>query len=394
MRRFLGIVLLLIAVPLIAQPQHQTMKIEFRSRVPSSILLSQSGLSENGSYSDEDLQVALGRLRRLPFVYNASYTIEGSTVTFDVSDEHYFFYNIDSQVSQQNGRLGGNGGFFNGVLGGRYYAPWGGTVQGTYGARSSEGDHGATYTIQYAQYGIGSSRLFFVLGVAKPTGGSEGSQPRYTIGYPITLRQTITFTGFRTSSSDSEPSGQSGRFTSESTERDNELAWHWDTTNDPVFTSQGAAFLLGYGKQHINASAESTRAPGVILFSSESVIDFNNLHGAAQKFWPVGRGSVFANVDTVRGKGTTKTVSNNHPFNQDQTQTITNALVGYAYNFFPLLSQFRDSRHRLEVSGGVQNFRSENNGNSDSTTLKNVRLGYAYRNRWGNFRFVMSWLTE
>ncbi|MGL1102799.1 hypothetical protein ACSTLM_01140, partial [Vibrio parahaemolyticus] len=91
------------SLPLLAQDaRHQVFKIDFRSRIPRSILLSQSGLSEDRTYTEEELQVALARLRRLPFVYSASYTIEASTVVFDVAEERRVFYDVGLMASEQN----------------------------------------------------------------------------------------------------------------------------------------------------------------------------------------------------------------------------------------------------------------------------------------------------
>src|SRR5438132_6515722 len=58
MRRLIALVLLW-AAPLLAQSQHQVFKIQFQSRLPATILLSQSMLTENRSYTDEELQLAM-----------------------------------------------------------------------------------------------------------------------------------------------------------------------------------------------------------------------------------------------------------------------------------------------------------------------------------------------
>jgi hypothetical protein len=394
MRRWLFIVLL--ALPLAAQTRHQIFKIEFRSRIPASILLSQSGLSQDHTYTDDELEIGASRLRRLPFVYSVSYKIDGSTLVFEVSDEHRVFFGIDTLVQVTGGNLGGGGGFLNAALGGRYYLPWGGLVQGTYGLESASSENHNTWTARYAQYGIAGSRLFVILEAADSLSGNSGILPRFQVGYPITLRQTITFSGFRTKSSTSERNGLAGVFETSMDVGSEMFAWRWDTTNDPLFATKGAAFTVGVGRTTNKNTALATLSPTRPLFSSDSLEETNDYHLGAQKFWNFGRGAITGSLDTVGNVGTLKSRSKStDPYHSlDRNSTATSALVGYVYNFFPSVSTFRYSRHRLEFAAGINDHSSETGTRKETSNLFNAQLGYAYRNHWLNFHFVVGYLTD
>lgn len=392
MRRFIAILVLLVAtIPLVAQTQHQIRKIEFRSRIPTSMLLTQSALSENRTYTDADLDVAMARLRRLPFIYSAGYAIEGTTLVIEVLDEHYGFFHLDTLAQQSDGGLGSDNGFASAELGGRYYAPWGGAGEATYGASSVIGS--SAYSFQYSQYGIAGSRLFFVVSAARPRSG--GTQPTYMIGYPITLRQTITFTGSRTTNSDREVSGRDNLFTSKSVDREMELAWQWDTTNDPLFATRGLMLHAGRGKTSNESEAKSV-TPTRVIFSTQSTIDADSWHGAAEKFWPAGHGAFSANADAqwFDEAHKVRSVSTDPWTSYSGTTRSAYAIVGYAHDFFSSVSQPTSSRRRLELGIGVTSWQSKVRGFTTKRNSKNARLGYAFRNRWGNLHVVLSYLQR
>jgi hypothetical protein len=386
---------LLFVVPLAAQTRHQIFKIEFRSRIPSNILLSQSALSEDRTYTDEELQLALARLRRLPFVYGASYTIEGSTIVIEVIDEYRLFYHLDT-LGQIVSSGGGGGGHVVADLGGRLYAPWGGVGRLSYGIQSESGGRGNEFTAEYAQYGLLGSRLFAVLAVSKPSKSGSTTHPSATIGYPLTLRQTVYVRGFKTKFSDFEPSGTSGGFSSSDKEDNVAAGWRWDTTNDPLFATRGLAAQIERGSTKTDGSAISISSSGRVVFASDHKSDTDDWGITAKNFWPRRRGAFTAAVDYLKQDGTrqfrtapatTFTLSN-------VSNTSTQFTVGYAYNFFPLISELRNSRHRVEGSLGLKYFDSTTGSRKSSTSYVIGELGYAFRNRRGTFHLVLSYLNN
>src|SRR5205809_930310 len=133
MKRMFTLMMILIATPIFAQsPRHQVFQIIYHSRIPVSILRSQSMLAEDHTYTDQDLQLAMARLRRLPFVYSVNYALEGSTLAIDVADENRVFWSFDSNLMGGRGLPGFS--FLETGVGGRYDLGWGGVAEGTLGA--------------------------------------------------------------------------------------------------------------------------------------------------------------------------------------------------------------------------------------------------------------------
>jgi hypothetical protein len=396
MRRLLfALVLFVIALPLIAQERHQVFKIEFRSRIPASILRSQSALSEDRTYTDEELQLALARLRRLPFVYNASYTIEGSTIIIEVVDEYHVYYQLDSLGQFTSGSEGGHG-HVSAELGGRLYAPWGGVAQASYGLQSESGGRGNTYTAEYAQYGLAGSRLFVILQANKPSQSGSSTQPAFQIGYPLTLRQTIYARGFKSKFHDFENVGTSGSFSNADEEKTVAVGWRWDTTNDPFFATRGLFGEIERGATKTTGNALSIASNGRVVFASDRKTDSDVTNLSGKYFWPIGRGAFTAAAAYESDDGT-------QDFRLAPATTYTRTNLrnshtrltgGYVLNFFPLISQMRHSRHRIEAAVGIDNFRFTSGQHTSKSDYITGELGYAYRNRWGTFHLVLGYLGE
>ena len=248
MKRLLAALLLCTALPVAAETRHQIGKIQFQSRVPTNILLSQSALAEDRTYTDQDLQVAMARLRRLPFIYSVFYKIEGTTLVVDVIDHWRVYYNIGSSVQAANIGGGGSGGSLSGELAGRHYFPWGGVIDGGVGSQTQSHLYAGAWRLDYAQYGIAGTRLAAQVGFSHPT-SPHNYAPRFLLAYPLTLRQSIVAQGNRETSSQVSRSVSPGATVSgyrqKDSLRDAEIDWRWDTTNDPLFTTSGAMLSLG-----------------------------------------------------------------------------------------------------------------------------------------------------
>ena len=396
MRRLLALIaVLLFVVPLAAQTRHQIFKIEFRSRIPSNILLTQSALTADRTYTDEELQLALARLRRLPFVYAASYTMEGSTIIIEVIDEYRLFYHLDT-LGQIVSSGGGGGGHVGADIGGRLYAPWGGVGRLSYGIQSESGGRGNEFTAEYAQYGLAGSRLFAILAVSKPTKSGSSTHPSGMIGYPLTLRQTVYVRGFKTKFSDFEAAGTSGGFSSSDEEENVAAGWRWDTTNDPLFATRGLAAQIERGSTKTEGSAISIASNGRVVFASDHKRDTDDWEITAKKLWPWRRGAFTAAADYLKSSGTQqfRTAPATTFTLSDTSNTRSQFTVGYAYNFFPLISELRNSRHRVEAAVGVNRYESKTRSFKSSTNYITGELGYAFRNRRGTFHLVVSYLNN
>src|SRR5215213_10142097 len=107
MRRLTFCLALLFAIPLAAQTKHLVSRIDVRGNVPAAIVTSQSALEEGRSYSERDLDDAVSRLRRLPFVFDARYSLAGDTLVIEVDAVTRFFAGLDANGFRSDNDQGG-----------------------------------------------------------------------------------------------------------------------------------------------------------------------------------------------------------------------------------------------------------------------------------------------
>src|SRR5690242_2048628 len=94
-RRAILFIAVTLALPLLAQPR-EVSRIEVRGSVPAGIILSQSALVEGRGYTESDLDAAIARLRRLPFVHDARYALEGETLVLEVDGVTPLFFDAQA----------------------------------------------------------------------------------------------------------------------------------------------------------------------------------------------------------------------------------------------------------------------------------------------------------
>lgn len=388
MHRLAILVLVLVALPLAAQTHHID-DIEFRSRIPEKILLTQSTLTENRSYTDREIELAVARLRRLPFVYSVSSSIEGSTLIIEVIDEYRGFLFFDAFLEGRSD-TGGGSGFASAEAGGRYYLPWAGVIKGSLGLFSESDSGGGIWTAEYSQYGVGPTRLFATAGVRR-SGSVNEPQPYALIGYPLTLRQTVFARGARTEVSETEGVG----FRRDASTSDLGIGWQWDTTDDPLFTTRGVAVNLEGARVRRDTHVVS-RSGGRVFFDDEIRIDGTEWRGDADAFWPAGRGAFTASLEGQLERGDREFESNLTGVitTTDTEFRRTSLTAGYAYNFFDSITEVRRARHRLEAAVGLTEFSTQVGNRDESGDFKTIQLGYAVRSRVANIHLVLSYLAE
>lgn len=397
MRRLLAALLLFATVPLFAQTTHQVSKITFQSRLSNRILLSQSMLAENRTYSDEELELAMSRLRRLPFVYNATYQFDGSTLIVMVVDGYHFFYDFDSMLAKETIRGGSTGeGFLTTELGGRGYVPGGGIIEGTWGLHTESHLHSTSYAAQYSQYGILGTPAYAILRMDHPTTGGTFA-PQLLVGYPLTFRQTIIAHASRVNDTTTEGDGiQVGKAITTTKLHEYSLGWLYDTENDALFVNRGQSFLVEGGKERSESTFSSFFTSGKPAFHSENKRAQTNWHGRAENYWNRGRGAFTGSVDVTYSPGTSSGRSvSTAPFNTVSTKDrFTVITAGYVHNFFSSLAEVPESRHRIEFLVGMTNDKTTFSTHSESISVKQVGVGWAYRNRYGAFHFVLQYMSD
>jgi hypothetical protein len=381
MKRIVVVILLgIIAIPLLAQARHQVAKIDIRSRIPAKILMTQSALAEDRSYTDAELELAMSRLRRLSFVYAAHYTLDGTTLVVDVADENHFFFDFDlyGQSSTRN-----NPSSLDAGLGGRTYFQPGGVFQGSVGGVAAGSEQSlASVSAQYSHYGIAGTRAFASVAITRALGGVFGDsdiEPHLIIGYPLSLSQTVSLVAFHQGFHDSQSFAAISRpLRLAIISNTFELHWTYDTTNDPLFMTRGRTLTLfpSYAHQFHHFEGFSIHTIQVAEFKGSETgwnADFRQFRTLGAR--TVLLGELSGRSANVSGANT---FEDRAPFHSSVRSSDATALVLLAHNFFDATAE---SETRRRIEGGVGYTVEKTDGRTQKYEL--AQLGYVYRNHWG-----------
>lgn len=395
-RRSILFLLLVVAVPLSAQ--RVVSRIEVRGNVPASIVVPQSALVEGRSYTDAELDVAVARIRRLPFVYEARYSFEDGALVLDVTGVTRFFFELDAIGTSSEFNDGGIAIFTGGA---RMFAGPGGVVEATVGKLTGDASS-RLFGLEYANYGIAGTRLF-AIGSAQLMTADDGfeSDPTLslTVGYPLTVRQTLSATAIR---SGFEAHRKFERFTSDS-ESDQtalQLRWAYDTSEDPFFALRGTTVGVSAARTWRDSRSQSLmiEAPSgnVVTTTFDTKGHETALNANAIRFFPVGkRGAVTAGLDAIWDGEDLRRIRDGVPVEpQDAENRGARVSVGYVHNFFDSITTPTRSRHRAEFALGTSRRESENFGYTRTFDEQSVTVGYAYRRNWATIRIRAEYVFE
>jgi hypothetical protein len=384
-RRLILPLLLVLALP--AAAQRVISRIEVRGKVPASIVLSQTALIEGQSYTDADLDVAVARIRRLPFVYEAHYTVEGMTLVLHVNAMTPFYF--DAEVDAAKSSIDDSStAFFGG--GARMFAG-SGVVEAR--IRKATGDFDSrTLGLQYSHYGIGGTRLFAIGSIDWAFTNDEVAEPdpswSVTVGYPLTIRQTLTasvmgagFEAERTIEGFPRPLRRAND------EQLLQLRWEYDTTEDPYFARRGLLAGIAATRREFDSTFEAgtierpPAQPSIITFHNEGTND--GIAVDLQHYWPIAaRGTILARADGSFDQSDSTHQQNDLPSTNSNVETeFVRLSAGYGYNFFDSGAP-RESRHRAELIGSVSRMTYRQPTLSDGFDEKSLAVGYTYRRRW------------
>jgi len=405
MKRFF-VALLLLAVPILAAAQHRVARIEVNSRVPARILLSQSALVEGRTYTDADLDVAVARLRRLAFVYDARYRLDGETLILDVEAMSRLFGEVDAQGSGIKSESTGAATFTGG---GRLFLNSGGVAEVNAREHVNEYDDAQSLAAEYSHYGIGGSRLFATAGIEQVFYGADDvdvdPQFHLTVGYPLTLRSTITSTiataGF---SSRSNVPVAVAPLRSSSDQKSINLLWTYDTSDDPFFARHGLLVSAGPSYTDDKSSFDSLfvfnppTGSQVVRFRSEG--SSTEIAANATKYWPFReRGTFFGTLRAAYNHQEFETrTDDSFPLPGEVDSQNYALAVGYGHNLFDWTSPLGTTRQRLEFTLGTvrSSFERDDGFFFDEHTLDAVSAtaSYVLRRQFATVRLNLSYTVD
>ena len=257
-RRILAVLALAaMAVSTLAQETRFAVeRIEVRNahRVSPRVIVAETLLREGRTYSMSEVGDAVARLRRLPFLFAAAFTMEDRVLVIDVTEMRTFSFLGDArQIELERKNLPDafdedfsdpTTEWKDAVGGVRWLSDGAGLVHLGMTVRRNRQPYGVNYSaweLGYTRYDLFGTRVFAMVDVRTPVDSiSEGTfTPEFMAGVPLTAHQTLTLdvqdTLFR------RGTRRIAGFAIDvnSSQRVIAAAWTYDSTSEPWIATRG-----------------------------------------------------------------------------------------------------------------------------------------------------------
>jgi hypothetical protein len=404
-KRLILFAVLLVALPLSAQMKHRVSRIDVRGDVPAGIVVSQSALAEGRSYSDADLEIAVARVQRLPFVYDARYSMEGETLVLEVSGMTRLFGDLDAASVGVEGEHSSSAAFTGG---GRLFLGSGVAEARVMETVAEHSEEQTSADVAYSHYGIGGTRLFATAGVNYAITRQDGFDPDpallLLVGYPLSIRQTLTASASR--------SGYSARqrfliapqdLEASATQQNVDLRWTYDTTDDPFFARRGLTIAAGPSWSRSDSEFDSLTLTfpslvfGVERSRTESMS--RSLSAEARKLWSIGaRGAIFSGVRGAIDRSHVKSsFGDRFALGVDTRYESKSGVItlGYAHNLFDR-ARATAMRQRIELGAAYSRSEIENVFAFEpyNPSVTTVTAAYLLRPQFATIRLSLSYVFQ
>jgi hypothetical protein len=279
MKRLLVLVLLLACAPVLrAEGRFLVERIDVRSLVHASadVIRAESQLREGESYDESELRTASDRVRRLPFVLDATFSLERGSVrdayvlviTITETRPLFFRYEMVPFFETGNNLVGVNNAALLGV---RWFAGSRGVFHVASLVHQSDRPFESSYaSVQggYTRYGLFHDRAFatFTIDHYAPSAGAAGTTPGALLGISLTPNQTLTISYHAVDAATNRR-----RY-----ERFFESRLAYNTTNHPDFPSQGSLLSIA----PVFAWIDARDRFGTRVHDSDVALD-----GHAARYW-------------------------------------------------------------------------------------------------------------
>lgn len=396
-RTMLAVLVLLTAVAAFAQSPVVVERIDvIATRTRPEIVIAEMRLPKGGTYTTDQIEQAVYRVRRLPFVADATYTLEpgvapgARVLRVTIVDETRFSFNFDIEGVAQRG------GYATALseMGFRVFPAKTGVLEIAPAATSfatgggSGGGHLGDVRLQYRAYGLVGG-AYAVAGVTtKVTGSNRLVSPTLVVGVPLAQTQTIQ-----------------ARYGRVGDKLDNQsiaaVEWLWQRTDDPYFARTGFSVTAGPQWERVRIITDynlGSSGPGHVptIVHSDTKIKGTGFGLVAERYWPLGESSAaWANAS---GTHFSETQTNNGRSLASNRHDLGDAAVGVAHNFDASRNNPLD-QHRLRVELGAGYHRDHTSYGSPGSVPfdrsgPEVVAGIAYRNRYGIFRLAVRWVSS
>ena len=375
-------------------------------------------LDEEKTYTDEDFRQAVYRVRRLPFVADATYRTEpgmtggGTTLVIRVLQETIAFGRVDVlHVRPSEGDADTSAAA---TLGGRYLMNDLGVLEGGL-TRTDESAVGTLLNLTYRAYDIYGTGAFAVVSLGKRFQTEDidfDADMDVLGGWPLTQKQSLTLSAARRRFGiprDFDVLGDDGDDPDGDDDEDDnitltnsdaidtaELRWWYESHDDPLFATRGLSLSFGPTWSHAEFDVETYDATlKEVVTTTEQFNGLGLVLDAAAYRRLVGR-----NVGFLRLLGNANRTDQVEDEDEAELPNLDRfsgqANVGLAHDFHSydpnVLRRFR-ARVEASVGYGVVSVRQEDLPSS-RFNQKNAEAAFIFRNRFGSIRLRATYLFD
>ncbi len=380
LRSLLIVVIVLSAVAVTAQTPVVLERIEVNTgaRIRPAIVRAEARLKPGRSYTKAQLDQAVYRIRRLPFVVEAHYALTSgnapstSVMTITVMDQERLNHDVSADIVGIHSHGG-----FNSVnsLGYNFFTGPAGLLDAGVGA-STAGPSGSFsgLTLRYSAYGLFGTGAYAIGSI----GSRAGLSPSILVGIPVGLTQTLQGTYQRNAKDSTDYSTSAS------------AKWISDRTDDLYLPLRGVIVSVGpeWSKyRNVSEFNVGTR----FFFRDDVTVERTGVVLAASPYRPIGDHSA------LWSRATFSRFNESELLNGKETPKVqeTNAaiVIGLVHNFDGMMQEdnpYDYMRFRLEggigyrianrIHSGVGNQREKDHGVT-------YDVGFSMRTRWGIIHF-------
>ena len=382
------LLLLLFGAPLRAaeSPRFLIERIDVRHLKHASpeVINAELRLHEGQTVTESELRDADSRIKRLPFVLDATFSLERGSVrdayvlVITVNETRPLFYLMEL-VPYARARNTIREADNAALIGGRLFAGRSGALHiaviGTQNRRPFEADYYSTLQAGYTRYGLFGGRAFAALTIDRSIEhGEKGSTlPGAVIGVALAPNETLTI-----SYNASDLRGEESR----RTERHFETRLAYDTTNQPFFPTNGSLLSVNPFLAWTDLTGPLTRG---IYASHDSAV---GLEIKAQRYWPLSDRLSFAAIGDGGAVHLSRRASG--------FDTFTHTAVYYGSGTVRLSRSLgnvntpSDADRRMELSLRVSS-KERNYVPAQRDAAMQVAVTWVRRDAWGVLRFGLGY---
>jgi len=378
------------------------------ANIDDTIVRGEARLREEQMYTEEHFRQAMYRIRRLPFVTDATWRLEpgvtagGTTLVIVILDVTPLFYDLNGSGTRTPDDETTRD--YSALLGGRWMLNNLGVLEGA--VRKQDNADGIGVGIAYRAYDIMGTGGFATALIAQQFKTKlRDHDPVFSVtaGYPLTQKQTVTVTAAQSGSSvttDFDVNGDDDEDDDDDGDRDDNrdltdsdqftfaaLRWWYESIDDPIFATRGVQVSAGptWSRGEFTREAYDTLAKKVVL--TELASEAYGLAAEASAYRALfGRTVGFLRLG---GTGTQD--------QESEAETLNGAArAGLAYDFHSHADDvLRPFKARLEIGGGYSTTQVDRPGLpelSDNSTFGEA--AFVLRHRWGNIRLSGLYLND